>query len=100
MKGAINMKLKITNYFWAVGRRTKKVKTVYAPLKVGEINGVDKVCTWRIDEVGEGYAKVSCIRHDGVPIKSWTVEKGKTEYWRPRSMDAGYEHTIKLVRFF
>ncbi|MBQ9745492.1 MAG: hypothetical protein IJW21_01550 [Clostridia bacterium] len=93
------MKLRITDYFWVVGRRTKKVNTVYAPLEVGEIKGVDKVTTWRIDEVGKGYVKVSCIRHDGVPIKSWRVEKGKGEFWRPFSMDAGHQYAMKLVHF-
>lgn len=94
------MKLKIVDRFWAVGHKTKKVGTVYAPLAVGPIAGVDTVSTWQIDEVGEGYVKVSVIRHDGVCVKSFTVEKGKGELWRPRSFDGGHIYTLKLVRFF
>ncbi|MBQ2988096.1 MAG: hypothetical protein IKM00_02995 [Clostridia bacterium] len=94
------MKLKITDYFWAVGCRTKKVKTVYAPLKVGPIPAMGEVTRWQIDEVGDGFAKLSVIRHDGATIRTFTVEKGKEAGWYPRSMDAGHRYTMKLVRFF
>ena len=94
------MKLKIEDYFWAVGKRTKKVKTVRVPLKVGEIKALDNTCTWQIHEVGEDFVKVSVVRPDGETIKTFTVTKDKDEYWRPRSMDGGHEYTLKLVRFF
>ena len=94
------MKLKIEDYFWAVGKRTRKVKTVRVPLEVGPIKNFDIVTTWQIDEVSEDSVKVSVIRHDGETIKTFTVTKGKGEYWRPRSMDGGHEYTLKLVRFF
>ena len=35
------MKLKITDEFWAVGKRTRKVKIVRVPLAVGKIKGMD-----------------------------------------------------------
>ena len=94
------MKLKIQERFWAVGRRTRRVKTVRVPLKVGTIKNFDVGCTWQIDEVSENSVKLSVIRRDGETIKTFTVEKEKGAYWRPRSMDAGYEYIIKLVRFF
>ena len=94
------MKLKITDYFWAVGRRTRRVKTVRVPLEVGPIKNFDDRCTWQIDEVNENEVKLSVVRHDGETIKKFTVGKGKGNYWRPRSMDAGHEYTMKLVRFF
>ena len=94
------MKLKIEDYFWAVGKRTRKVKTVRVPLEVGPIKNFDIGTTWQIDEVSEDSVKVSVIRHDGETIKTFTVTKGKGEYWRPRSMDGGHEYTLKLVRFF
>ena len=94
------MRLKITDYIWAVGHKTRKVKTVYAPLKVGVIEGVDALCPWQIDEVGKDTATVSVIRHDGVKIKTFHVEKGKEEYWRPLAMDAGHAYKIKLVFLF
>ena len=34
------MKLKIVDEFWAVGKKTKKVKTVKAQIKVGIIEGI------------------------------------------------------------
>lgn len=96
------MKLRITDYFWAVGKKTKKVKTVYAPLVVGHIKEMDNNsgCRWHIDEVGENFVKVTYIRHDGVTIKDWTIEKGKGEIWRPRSFDGGHEYRLKLVHLF
>ena len=94
------MKLKIVEYFWAVGKRTRKVKTLRVPLKVGPIKNFDVGCTWQIDEVNENSVIVSVIRRDGEKIKTFTVEKGMGAYWRPRSMDAGHQYTMKLVRFF
>ncbi len=94
------MKLKIIDRFWAVGKRTRIHKIVRVPLKVGPIKNFDIGCTWQIDEVYENGAKVSVIRRDGETIKTFTVEKGKDGYWRPRSMDGGHEYTLKLVRFF
>ena len=115
-----HMKLKITDDFWAVGHKTKRVKTIYAPLVIGPIEGLgDKggyrikkegddyivqestSCSyWNIDEVGDGYVIISYIRHDGVIVKTWNVTKKKGEYWRPRSMDGGHEYTMKLVTLF
>ena len=94
------MKLKIEDYFWAVGKRTRKVKTVRVPLEVGPIKNFDIGTIWQIDEVSGDSVKVSVIRHDGETIKTFTVTKDKNEYWRPRSMDGGHEYTLKLVRFF
>lgn len=94
------MKLKITDYFWAVGKKTKKMRTVRVPLREGVVKGFDTPSTWQIDEVGEDSVKLSVIRHDGEVIKTFTVEKGKTEVWRPRSFDAGHIYKMKLVRFF
>ncbi|MGN0114761.1 MAG: hypothetical protein ACI396_05500 [Acutalibacteraceae bacterium] len=95
------MKLKIVDEFWAVGRRTKKVKTVRAPLAVGKIEGLGSGGSyWNIDEIGDDFVKISYIRHDGEVINNWTVTKGNGEFYRPRSMDAGHQYTLKLVRFF
>ena len=112
------MKLKITDDFWAVGHRTKRVKTVYAPLVVGPIKGLEEdtgYCVkkegenytlqkssssyWNIDEVGEDFVRVSYIRHDGETVKNWTITKKEGGYWHPRSMDAGHSYTIKLVKY-
>ncbi len=94
------MKLKITYYFWAVGKKTRRVKTVRANLKVGPIKNFDVGAKWQIDEVNENSAKVSVVRHDGEIIKTFDVEKGKGNYWRPFSMDGGHEYRMEIVRFF
>ena len=94
------MKLKIIDYFWAVGKRRRRVKTLRVPLKVGPIKNFDIGCTWQIDEVNKNSVKVSVIRRDGETIKAFTVEEGKADHWRPRSMDGGHEYILKLVRFF
>ncbi len=95
------MKLKITDEFWAVGKRTRKVKIVRVPLAVGKIKGMDNGGSyWNIDEISKDFVKVSYIRHDGELIKNWTVTKENGEFYRPRSMDGGHQYTLKLVRFF
>lgn len=94
------MKLKIIDYFWAVGKRTRKVKTIRVPLKVGPIKNFDIGCTWQIDEVNDNSVKVSIVCHDHSILKQFVIEKGKKNYWRPRSMDAGHEYIMQLVRYF
>lgn len=94
------MKLKITEYFWAVGKKTRRVKSIRAPLVIGPIKNDDVGYIWQIDEVSENKVMVSVICRDGEKIKTFTVEKGKGAYWRPFSMDGGHEYIMKLVRFF
>ena len=93
------MKLKIIKYFWAVGRRTKRVGANRIPVSEGaslNINGV----LFKIEKIEEDAVAVSVIRRDGKTIKEMTVEKGKRAYYRPMSMDGGYEYILKLTRFF
>lgn len=94
------MKLKVIEYFWAVGRKTKRVKTIRVPLIVGPIKHFGDGCMWQIDEVNETNVKVSVVRRDGKIMKQFIIEKGKKNYWRPRSMDAGNEYVMQLVHFF
>lgn len=42
---------------------------------------------------------VSFNRDDGTLIKELAVEKGKQNYYRPMSMDGGYEYILKFTRF-
>ena len=93
------MKLKIIDYFWAVGHRTKRKGSHKIPLAEGELREIDYV-QFRIDKVEKDKALVSVVRRDGTVIKEITVEKGQRSYYHPRSMDAGHEYTLKLTKFF
>ena len=55
---------------------------------------------FRIDKVKKDKAQISVIRRDGTVIKEITVEKGKSAYYRPMSMDAGHEYVLKFTKFF
>ena len=69
------MKLKIIDYFWAVGHRTKRKGSHNIPLAEGESREINYV-QFRIDKVEKNKAQISVIRRDGTVIKEITVEKG------------------------
>ena len=93
------MKLKIIDYFWSVGHRTKRKGSHRMPLVEGEPSEINYV-QFRIDKVEKDKAQISVIRRDGTVIKEITVEKGKSAYYSPMSMDAGHEYVLKLTKFF
>jgi len=93
------MKIKIIEYFWAVGHRTKRIGSYKIPLIEGEMREINYV-QFRIDKAEEDKALISVVRHDGTVIKQITVEKGKSAYYRPTSMDAGHEYILKFTKFF
>ncbi len=73
------MKLKIIDYFWSVGHRTKRKGSHKIPLAEGELREINYV-QFRIDKVEKDKAQISVIRRDGTVIKEITVEKGKSPY--------------------
>lgn len=93
------MKLKIIDYFWSVGHRTKRKGSHKIPLAEGELREINYV-QFRIDKVEGDKALVSVLRSDGTVAREFAVEKGKQAYYRPLSMDAGHEYTLKLTKFF
>lgn len=93
------MKLKIIEYFWAVGRKTKRVGTYRMPLDVGQTREINRM-SFKIEKVDGDKLTVSINRKDGTLIKEISVEKGKQSYYRPMSMDAGYEYILKITRLF
>ena len=93
------MKLKIIDYFWAVGHRTKRKGSHRIPLVEGESREIN-YAQFKVGKVEEDKALVSVIRRDGTVIKEITVEKGKSAYYRPMSMDAGHEYVLKFTKFF
>ena len=92
------MKLKIIEYFWSVGHRTRRKGTYKLPLIEGKTLK-PHFANLRVDKVEEDKAIVSFNRDDGTLIKKFTVEKGKQNYYRPISMDGGYEYVLKFTRF-
>ena len=92
------MKLKIIEYFWSVGHRTKRKGTYKLPLIEGKTLK-PHFANLRIDKVEEDKVIVSFNRNDGTLIKERSVEKGKQCYYRPMSMDGGYEYILKFTRF-
>lgn len=94
------MKLKITDYFWSVGHKTRKVKTIYAKLVSGNIEAFKQEGIWQIVKAENDYAELTISRLDGVLIKSFTIAGKQEIYWRPYAFDGGHEYRMKLVRFF
>ena len=92
------MKIKIIEYFWAVGHRTRRKGSYKLPLIEGETRKIN-YAKFKIDKVEDDKVIVSINRDDGTLIKKLTVEKGKQNYYRPMSMDAGYEYILKFTRF-
>ena len=92
------MKVKIIEYFWAVGHRTKRKGSHKLPLVEGETRKINYV-SFKIAKVENDKVIVSVNRDDGTLIKELTIEKGKQNYYRPMSMDAGYEYILKFTRF-
>lgn len=97
-KGDLTLKLKIIAYFWAAGHRTKRKGSHKLPLVEGETRTINHA-NFKIDKVEDDKAIVSINRDDGTLIKELTIEIGEQNYYRPMSMDAGYEYILKLTRF-
>jgi len=92
------VKVKIIEYFWAVGHRTKRKGSYKLPLIEGEAIK-PHFANFKISKVEEDKVIVSVNRDDGTLIKELTIEKGKRNYYRPMSMDAGYEYILKFTSF-
>ena len=93
------MKLKIIDYFWAVGHRTKRKGSHRMSLVEGETRKVHYLL-FKIDSVETDKVIVSVSREDGTLIKTLTVEKGNPNWYHPMSMDAGHEYVLKFTKFF
>ena len=94
-----NYKIKIIVYFWAVGKRTRRVSACKIPLCQGQKAIVNNML-FVVDKVEQDCATICYCRQDGTLLKTLQVAKGKPASHRPRSMDAGYEYTLKIARFF
>ena len=94
-----NMKLKVIDYFWAVGKKTRRRGSYKIPVAEGQSTEISHL-TFKIEKVETDQITVALIRWDGEKIKEITVEKGKGAYYHPFSMDGGHRYDLKLTRFF
>ena len=93
------MKLKIVEYFWAVGRRTKRRGSHKIPLVAGQTLGVDDM-QFKIEKAGQESVTVSYCRKDGTVVKTFTFDRRVGYHYRPTSFDGGREYRFKVTRFF
>ena len=92
------MKLKIIEYFWAVGKKTKRVKTYKFKLSENIVNfQLNRLPVSAI--IKEDVVNIEISNCDGKLIRSIKLKKGEQSYYRPMSMDAGYEYIFKLTNF-
>ena len=94
----INMKLKVVTHFWSVGNRTKCVGSKKYKLGEEPINfGLHALPATAVLKDETVYIEVRNYANE--IIKKIEIKKGGKSYYRPFSMDAGYEFTFKLSRF-
>ncbi|MBQ8862655.1 MAG: hypothetical protein IJV67_08495 [Clostridia bacterium] len=93
------MKLKIIEYFWAVGRRTRRTGTRRIPLEESKAANIDRM-QFKIEKIEGDRITVSVNRLDGTLIRTLSFDKRNGCYYRPMSMDGGHEYVLKAVRFF
>ena len=92
------MKLKVVTYFWSVGNKTRRVGS--KNYKLGEepidfeLHALPATAVLKDETV---YIEVK--NYSNEIIKKIEIEKDGKSYYRPFSMDAGYEFTFKLSRF-
>lgn len=92
-----NMKLVIEEQFWAVDAPTRTTKIVRAPVIVGKVPKMERGSMYfTIDSVTEDSVVVTVHYQNEKYNKTWTVTKGRGVYYRPISMDGGYEYLIDL----
>lgn len=92
------MKLKVITYFWAVGKRTKRIKTNKYKFDDNYVSFVLNRLPSKAS-LGESVATIEINNLNGELIKTISLKKGEKAYYRPLSMDGGYEYIFKICRF-
>lgn len=92
------MKIKIIEYFWSVGHKTRRKGSHKMPLVLGQSLEINRM-TFKVHKIEGGKITLNVLRYDGTLIKELVVEKGKSSFYRPFSMDAGHQYTVKITRF-
>ena len=96
---ARNMTLVIQERFWAVDAPTRTTGIVRAPAVAGKVLKMERssMC-FTIDSVTEDSVVVTVRYQNEQYNKTWTVMKDRGVYYRPISMDGGYEYLIDLKK--
>ena len=96
------MKLKITEKMWGIDcrageYRVKKTGALTAECAPGqEILFPSGRRRFVIDAVTADGVTVSVRYADPKHDRAWTLARGESAFYRPRSMDGGYQYTLKL----
>lgn len=89
-------KLKITDYL-SDGEKEKKINSLCVPLAVGTIEGLNTESVWKIIEVSDTVVRIKIFEPDGRWLKTFTMEKKKSQNFSSRLVDVGHEYTLELI---
>lgn len=96
---ARDMKLVIREQFWSVDAPTRTTNLAKVPVVPGRVPDMGRGSMYfTIDSVAEDSAMVTVHYQNEQYNKTWTVTKGRGVYYRPVSMDGGYEYLIDLKK--
>lgn len=96
---ARDMKLVIREQFWSVDAPTRTTNLAKVPVVPGRVPDMGRGSMYfTIDSVAEDGAVVTVHYQNEQYNKTWTVTKGRGVYYRPVSMDGGYEYLIDLKK--
>lgn len=93
------MRLKIIVYFWSVGKKTRRKLTHKFKLIKNDFFNHNCIL-FKIINIECDKVFIQIRRNDDALIKEIIIKKGVKYYYRPMSMDAGYEYVIKITKFF
>ena len=97
------MKLRITEEMWGINHRTGESSVRKTDKKKLDCAANAAVTfekghrSFFIGEVTENSVSVTIRCANERYNKTWTLEKGKTVFYRPRSMDGGYQYRIRAM---
>ena len=96
------MKLKITEEMWGIDCRAGK----YRVKKTGALTAECAPGQEILFSAGRRRFVIDAVTADGVTVsvryadpkndRAWTLARGESTFYRPRSMDGGYQYTLKL----
>ena len=93
------MKLQIVEQFWAVEAPTRTTNKVLVPLTLGRVPGMERWSMFfTIDTVTDDAVEVTVHYKNEKYNQTWTVTEDRGIYYRPTSMDGGYEYYLDLKR--
>lgn len=92
------MKLKVVTYFWAVGKKTRRIKSDKYKLSENPIDfKLNQLPATAV--LKDNMITIEVRNYKNDLIKTIEFEVERKYYYRPLSMDAGYEFVFKTCRF-